>query len=190
MLPEDVSVSWTKEARKEASEAFNSPNDAPVIYKRGNEGARCTISLRIPGASQATVVSNARSCEFYELDALGRKYYQGYCQGVSRGPGRWELTVAGKVSIAHYVSCTNHIAAGTYELYFTAHSCIQLLKKGRKAVAWKTMLSTGRQPLVQAGALWPLPSRPAQTLGHQHRASHGTSPSPHCRCNSSDVWRL
>lgn len=147
-----------------------------------NEAMKGPVAPSVCGfqePARAIVVSNARSCEFYELDALGRQDYQGYCQGVTRGPGRWELTVAGKVSIAHYVSCTYYIAAGTYERDFTAHSCIQLLKKDRIAVAWKTMPRTGRQPIVQAGALWPLPSRPARTLGHQHRAPHGTSPSPH-----------
>ena len=144
MLPEDVSISWTKEAGTDVSEAFISANDAPVIYKRGNEGSRCTINLRISRASQAIVVSNAKSCEFYELDALGRQDYQGYCQGVSRGPGRWQLTLAGKVSIAHHVFLHQQYQQAHMSVILQLTGCIQLLRKTEKLLPERQCYVQGR----------------------------------------------
>ncbi len=123
---EDVSINWNREAGTGSSKNVLSANHAPMVYKQGNDGTRCIITLLIPKASQASIVCNAKSCEIYELDELGRQEYQG-CHGLPRDSIRWELNLAGKVSIAHHVLlhqqyCSRHIKALSHSLQVDIYS--------------------------------------------------------------------
>ena len=70
-----------------------------AIYRRRDGSKRCTIDLRIRHGMQATVVSNAKSCEVYGISEDGEQEYQGSAKAELTSGALWKLGIAAKVGL-------------------------------------------------------------------------------------------
>ena len=80
----------------------------PAIYRRHDGSKRCTIDMRMQHGMQATLHSNAKSCEVYWVNAHGEQEYQGSVKAEYTSTDGWKLNIAAKVGLTSCMdpSCT------------------------------------------------------------------------------------
>ncbi len=155
MSSKDVSVNWTLEEgpgpilQKTGDPDIIAEHPLAAIYRRHDGSKRCTIDLRIRHGMQATVVSNAKSCEVYGISEDGEQEYQGSAKAELTSGALWKLGIAAKVGLLNsYCSmCFLHLSK-RMESSHASHDAPELMLK---------FLCQGREPVCAASDVWPAP---------------------------------